>query len=96
MRHVDLLLYARDSFRLPTTSFKLKEVAGYFGFQWRHPDLRSIFLPLYYREYVRTPKKNREARSNTGTQLLEYNQDDLEATLCVWSALQSIGRGGKQ
>ncbi|MBU2009573.1 MAG: ribonuclease H-like domain-containing protein [Chloroflexi bacterium] len=85
MRHVDLLLYARDSFRLPTTSFKLKEVAGHFGFQWRHPDLRSILIPLYYREYVRTPKKNREARSNTGTQLLDTTTTTWKLP-CVFGA----------
>jgi predicted RecB family nuclease len=89
-RHVDLLPWTRSNFRLPTASFKLKEVATYFGFQFRHPDVRSILVPEIYLEYVSTPRKNKETRSEIRTQLLEYNEDDVKALLCVWKKLRAI------
>lgn len=80
-RHEDLYLYAKGAVRLPTPSFKLKELADYFAI----PRLAKIGggqqAVMIFRQLVTT--SDREERRHLRDLLLAYNKDDLDVLAAV-------------
>lgn len=83
-RMVDLLPVIRKSVVLPVTSYSLKDVARFLGFNWRGEDASASQSVVWYNAY-----------QNDGDPLwleriVEYNQDDLLATRVVKKWLASL------
>lgn len=89
-RHVDLLNFFLHNYRFPLASFGLKEVGRYLGFKRKHEDMDGLEAQMLYHQYLNAPKNNIRQRSNIKQMLLEYNREDLEATLFVVSKLRSL------
>lgn len=88
-RHVDLYQLTLNSCRFPLKSFGLKEVGKYLGFTRKHEDISGLLAPHLYNQYLRMPKMSEEKRL-LKTKLLEYNREDLEATLFILNQLKSL------
>lgn len=88
-RHLDLYKVTLDSYRFPLASFGLKEVAKHLGFTRKHEDINGLLAPHLYNQYLRMPKMSKEKRL-LKTKLLEYNREDLEATLFILNQLKSL------
>jgi Icc-related predicted phosphoesterase/uncharacterized protein YprB with RNaseH-like and TPR domain len=69
---IDLCLPLRKAVAFPLKSYGIKSLAGYFGYEYRHPDLDGFGVAiLYMDEYLDTHDPALERR------LLEYNKDDV-------------------
>ena len=88
-RHLDLYQLTLNSCRFPLKSFGLKEVGKYLGFTRKHEDINGLLAPHLYNQYLRMPKMSKEKRL-LKTKLLEYNREDLEATLFILNELKSL------
>ncbi len=74
---VDLAPLVRQHAALPCRGSGLKDVAGGLGFQWRDPAATGRSAPFWFEEWA--SGRLRSARKA----LLEYNEDDLLATVLV-------------
>lgn len=74
---IDLHLKTVDSVVLPLYFYTLKDVARFFGFVWHDPRAGGAESVVWYDEWVRT---NDEAVLK---RILQYNEDDVRATLLV-------------
>jgi predicted RecB family nuclease len=83
-RHVDLCHLARQSVRLPISSYRLGKVANYIGFQFTSEISGGFEATSLYYEYL-SAKRADKARIRRA--LLEYNRDDLDALVAVGKAL---------
>lgn len=92
-RHLDLYNLILGNYRFPLASFGLKEVGGYLGFKRKHEDMDGLEAQMLYHQYLNMPKNNIRQRSNIKKTLLEYNREDLEATLFAVSKLRSLANG---
>lgn len=76
------------NFRLPLVSFGVKSLEDYFEFR-RNGEIRDGFSALIeYRSYLR--KRRTAAGSRLRQALLDYNKQDLDATLCVMAGLSNL------
>lgn len=77
---VDLCTKIKNTFVFPIQSYKLKEVAKFLGFRFRHEDIDGMSAGFAYNDYVlgekRVPKK-----------YLQYNEDDCKSTKYVYNTL---------
>ena len=74
-RHVDMFQWAQSSFRMPVPGLDLKSISEAFGFEKVSP-IRSGMQALgVYHDYLRTGDQGLR------DELLEYNQDDLDAVV---------------
>jgi predicted RecB family nuclease len=89
-RHVDLYQLTLDVCRLPLKSFGLKEVGQHLGFVRKHADIDGLLALSMYNQYLHLPKKNDEKRLSIKNVLLEYNREDLEATLFTLNQLKLL------
>jgi len=89
-RHSDLYQLFLHSYRFPSKSFSLKTVEKHFGFRRKHKDMDGLLALALYNQYLDIPKSD-EKRAKIKQKLLEYNRDDLEATLHVLSQLRLLG-----
>lgn len=74
----DLYKDAVSSFAFPTYGNGLKEIAGYMGFSWRH-DIDAMDSMVLFFKYVKDPENNGDKLEK----VLDYNEDDCEATKTV-------------
>lgn len=74
----DLYKDAVSSFAFPTYGNGLKEIARYIGFSWRH-DIDAMDSMVLFFKYVQDPENNRDKLKK----VLDYNEDDCEATKTV-------------
>lgn len=71
-RMVDLCLKVRNAVAIPLKSYGLKDLARYFGYQYKHQNLDGwAVATMYFNEYLKN--KNLEMV----TVFTEYNQDDV-------------------
>lgn len=89
-RHLDLYNFFLHNYRFPLVSFGLKEVGRYLGFNRKYGDMDGLEAQMLYHQYLSTPKHNRKKRANIKHRLLEYNKEDLEATLFVLDRLRAL------
>jgi uncharacterized protein len=73
----------------PTYGNKLKEVADYLGFKWRHEEVDALESVAMYLEYA----KDNEANEDKLKLILDYNEDDCRATIVVKDWLVDLKRG---
>lgn len=75
---------------LPTSSYRVKEVGAFFGYQYKHPELDGFTVALRYeQQYCKL--RNLKQRKKLAKMLIEYNQDDVR---CLPFILRSLGRIG--
>lgn len=91
-RHLDLYQFFLRNYRFPLWSFGLKEVDKYLGFVRKYEDMNGLEAQYLYHQYLSIPKHNSRERVVIKQKLLEYNKEDLEATLYVVGQLQSLAR----
>lgn len=80
---IDLLNYVTESVILPLYFYSLKDVAKYIGFKWRDDQAGGAESVIWYNEYKEKGDKNILNR------ILEYNEDDVRATLSVKEWLEA-------
>lgn len=91
-RIVDLHWRLQPSIALPTSSYRVKDVGAYFGYEYRHPDVDGYRVAsLYEGEYQRTRK--RASGRKLKRMLLQYNEDDVR---CLPHILNGIANLAKQ
>ena len=91
---VDLLAALRGSVALPLPSYSLKYVDEYVGFRRRLPEANGAWSMAQYVEAIETTDP--ATRDALVAEILEYNEEDLDATWAVmeWlTALRSLPTG---
>ena len=76
-RFVDVHQLVRQQWVLPLSSYGLKSVATWLGFRWRHPNAEGARAVLWWRHWRRHGHRHDLRR------ILDYNQDDCQATRVV-------------
>ncbi len=89
-KHFDLYQFTLNNCRFPLKSFGLKEIGRHLGFTRKHDDIDGLVALSMYNQYLALPKKNEKERLEIKNKLLEYNKEDLEATLHVLRQLKVI------
>ncbi len=89
-RHKDLYQLTLNNCRFPLKSFGLKEVGRHLGFVRKHDDIDGLLALNMYNQYLQTPKKDKEKRLSIKNVLLEYNREDLDATLFTLNQLRLL------
>jgi uncharacterized protein len=75
----DLHKDATAAFSFPTYGNGLKEIAPYIGYKWKHQEVDATEAIAIYLEYV----KDKEANKDKMQKVIDYNNDDCEATLLI-------------
>ena len=75
----DLNTIATKAFVFPTYSNSIKDVARWLKFNWRHHDVGTTSSMDLYEQYVENPESNRDKMHL----VLDYNEDDCEATMII-------------
>jgi Icc-related predicted phosphoesterase/uncharacterized protein YprB with RNaseH-like and TPR domain len=87
-RMIDLCLPLRKAVAFPLKSYGIKSLAGYFGYEYTHPDLDGFGVAiLYMDEYLGTHDPALERR------LLEYNKDDVMFLKQLSDQVASLAEG---
>ena len=81
---VDIHRSVIDSVILPIYFYSLKDVARFAGFNWRAPDAGGAESVVWYSEWRETGDVNLRKK------LLNYNEDDVQATLYVKEWLEKL------
>lgn len=83
---VDLLARLRETVIFPLSFYSLKDIAQYLGFRWRHDDASGINSILWYDNWIRNGDEG------AMKDILEYNEDDVRATLHLlrWAQKQHV------
>ena len=76
-RFIDIHNLVRQQWVLPLGSYGLKSVATWLGFRWRHANAEGARAVLWWRHWRRHGHRHDLRR------ILEYNQDDCQATRVV-------------
>ena len=66
-------------------STKVKELAHHLGYKFRHPDIDGTWVSIMLSRYLRTGQALDEWEP-----CLEYNEDDVAATLLLLETLQEF------
>ncbi len=74
---VDLLVRLRESLIFPLSFYSLKDIAQFSGFSWRREDASGLNSVLWYESWLRS------ADASALEDVLQYNEDDVRATLHV-------------
>jgi len=75
----DLYKDTVSCFAFPTYGNGLKEIAGYMGYKWKHPDVNALESIALFFEYVENPEQNKDKIQK----IIDYNEDDCRATMLV-------------
>ncbi len=75
----DLYKDATSTFAFPTYGNGLKEIAPYIGYKWKHQEVNAMESIAIYLQYVKDRKTNKEKIQK----VIDYNNDDCEATLLI-------------
>lgn len=70
----------------PLKSYSLKSIAGYFGYEYRHPELDGFAVAIEYTTNYQESRSKKLLRS-----LLEYNEDDIRSLPWILDRISSIG-----
>ncbi len=81
---IDLYKTVSQNTDWPTSSYGLKALAKYCGFQWRDKTPSGALSIQWYNEYVKTGDETILNR------ILEYNEDDCKATMVVKDRIASL------
>ena len=84
---LDLLAITRQSVVLPLSSYSLKVVEKYVGFERQSIEYGGEWSMAKYVEAIETDDE--QTRSALMSQILDYNREDLEAT---WAVLKWLNR----
>jgi predicted RecB family nuclease len=84
---LDLLTVTRDSVVLPLSSFSLKVVEDYVGFERKEAEYGGSWAMATFVEATET--NDGEKRKALMDKILAYNKEDLEATWVVFESLRS-------
>lgn len=87
-RHVDLYTFLLQNFRFPLSSYSLKDVEGFLGFQRKKERINGLIALDMYNRYLREKKEPQKLAIKQ--ELLEYNREDLEATAFVAKQLKPL------
>lgn len=87
-RHVDLHTFVLHNFRFPLSSYSLKDVEGFLGFQRKKERIYGLIALDMYTRYLREKKEPQKLAIKQ--ELLEYNREDLEATAFVAKQLKPL------
>ncbi|OOP63127.1 hypothetical protein BMF89_07515 [Arthrobacter sp. SRS-W-1-2016] len=88
--HCDLFVWAQRSVRLPVPSLGLKGLADYFAVPHTSDVANGMQAQLLYR---RSTDRTSDPEPDTKQRLLDYNREDLDATLTVSRELKALARG---
>jgi uncharacterized protein len=75
----DLYKDATSTFAFPTYGNGLKEIAPYIGYTWKHKEVNAMESIAIYLQYVKDRQTNKEKMQK----VIDYNNDDCEATLLI-------------
>ncbi|MBA7601191.1 hypothetical protein ES703_08258 [subsurface metagenome] len=76
---------ATSCFIFPTYGNGLKEIAGFMGYKWKHPDVDATESIALYFQYLEQPDRNKDKIQK----VIDYNEDDCRATMVVKDWLES-------
>jgi len=76
---------------LPTESLRLKELAAFFGYRYKHPDLDGWAVASLYEDRYQS-LTNCALRRKLRRMLIEYNEDDVRCLPHILSAIQALER----
>lgn len=68
----------------PLSSYSLKEIASYLGFQWRDETPSGALSIQWFNEYLKTRD------SSILKRILEYNEDDCKATMVIKDFVEKL------
>lgn len=80
---VDLMPLLQESAVLPLSSYSIKPVAKYLGFQWREKKAGGAQSLFWYAKYLKGEKELKKT-------ILEYNEDDVKATKVLKDWLKNL------
>jgi predicted RecB family nuclease len=75
----DLYKDATSTFAFPTYGNGLKQIAPYIGYKWKHQEVNAMESIAIYFQYV----KDKQANKDKMQKVIDYNNDDCEATLLI-------------
>lgn len=82
---IDLYEAVKKCSDWPLTSYGIKPIAKFLGFNWNAEDAGGANSIAWYSEYRRDPQN----KQNLLNKILTYNKDDCEATIVVKEWLES-------
>jgi predicted RecB family nuclease len=82
---IDLYIIVQGKSDWPVSSYSLKTLASYLGFQWRDKTPSGALSIQWFNEYL-VKKDDRLIQ-----RILEYNEDDCKATMVLKDAMEKIG-----
>lgn len=74
---VDLLVRLREAVVFPLSFYSLKDIAQFLGFKWRHDDASGLNSVLWFEKWLM------EGDEASLKDVIEYNEDDVRATLVL-------------
>lgn len=75
----DLYKDANKTYAYPTYGGGLKHIAKYMGYTWRHQDINAMESIAVYFNYLKNPEENKLEIQK----VIDYNEDDCNATMIV-------------
>lgn len=84
---IDLFKIVEKYTDWPLSSYSLKTIAIYLGFQWRDETPSGALSIQWFNEYLE--KKDAAILQR----ILEYNEDDCKATMVLKDAIEKMGNG---
>lgn len=88
-RIIDLYWIIQPAVALPTGSYRVKEIGGYFGYRYKHPDLDGWEVALLYENRYQS-LKNSSTRRKLARTLIEYNEDDVRCLPHILNSLRAL------
>lgn len=88
-RITDLYWVIQPAVALPTGSYRVKEIGGYFGYRYKHPDLDGWKVASLYEDRYQS-LKNSSSRQKLARTLIEYNEDDVRCLPHILNSLQAL------
>ena len=73
---------------LPTSSYGVKDMGGFFGYRYKHPGLNGFTIASYYDAYCRG--RNQKQRRALAQKMIEYNRDDVRCLPFIVKAIETI------
>lgn len=90
LNHIDIFQVLIQYFRFPLKSHGLKEIGAYLGFDRKLPDTNGMDAMILYDGYLNS--KSTRTKKKIENELLEYNKEDLDATIFVINKLKELSK----
>lgn len=81
---LDIYYQIRRNLVVPLTTYRLKKLASFFGFNWEHPDIDGLVAPVLHNEYLETGEQEIMRK------LREYSRDDVLALKHIWKEIKEM------